>query len=130
MATPDKMAPISPLLRIMTSAGANVKILCFNAANDALGAVKYSNNFTSSIMKIKTIGLKMAGSHDIRKIMFNRKPMPKNKTKNNNIEMSKTGILISIPITSSTSFLSVLNDRRGVNESHSLFFVSPFPAQQ
>jgi hypothetical protein len=94
---PEQIAPNRPLLRIIISAGAKDKTLSLKAPKEAAGAVKYSINFTLSIININTIGLKIAIIHDILSNIFNKKPIPKNKTKNNNIDISKTGKLISIP---------------------------------
>ena len=103
MITPERIAPISPEDKINISAKANDKILLPKAEKDAPGFWKYSINLTLSIIKIQTIGYTIAIIQDMRKSIFNKNPIPKNKTKNNSIDISKTGKL-NMSITSITPF--------------------------
>lgn len=99
--TPERIAPNSPKDKINISAKAKDIILLPRAEKESLGFWKYSINLTLSIIKIQTIGYTIAMIQDMRKSIFNKNPIPKNNTKNNSIDISKTGKL-NMSITSIT----------------------------
>jgi hypothetical protein len=55
-------------------------------------------NLTLSTIKIAIIGYMIAMIQDILKSIFRIKPIPKNNTKNNKIEIIKTTMLICMEI--------------------------------
>jgi len=122
MAKPAAMAPAKPLPKIIRSAGAKRTRLAPRLEKEADGDVKYSVNFTLSTISNATTGYTAAMIHVIRNSIFNKNPIPKNKTKNNNMEMSRTGIVIGMALSSSHSLLtSLLNGKWSVNQEMGRF---------
>ena len=93
MTIPARIAPANPLLKIKISAKARLEILCPRSVKAFTLFVKYSINRTWSMINRAINGYITAMIQDILNNILSKKPIPKNNTKNNNIEMMSVTIV-------------------------------------